>query len=127
MGEHALNRDGDYSYHLARVSRSRPTQRCQSIPLGQDNPAQVDSIGLASSAVWSVEGRDRFIAPLDANPSAPRSGLPGGAMRFAHCAHPGLGRNGSSGSTTAGQWISPRLRRLTKSPTRLAVARGLPA
>jgi hypothetical protein len=48
-------------------------------------------------------------------------------MRFAHCAHPGLGRNGSSGSTTAGQWTSPRLRRLTKSPTRLAVARGLPA
>jgi hypothetical protein len=34
----------------ARTLRSRPTQRCQSIPLGQDNPAQVDSIGLASAS-----------------------------------------------------------------------------
>ena len=65
----------------ARALRSQPTQPCQSIPLGQDNAAQVDSIDLASGQRASVEWRNRLIAPLGAHPSALRP-----SCRAAQCA-----------------------------------------
>jgi len=54
---HALNRDGDYSYHHCANVKITATPRCQSIPLGQENPAQVECIGLASPSCSGCVGR----------------------------------------------------------------------